>query len=99
MTPIKWDELLHQWSRQSWKPHYLFTGQEDFLIDQAVEEASRHWRGEHPDPLSLEHLDAETNSVHEILQAARTVPFFGGQRVLQIQNASQFTIKEQEEIA
>src|SRR5438132_11551485 len=98
MMPIKFDELLSRWSRQHWKPHYLFVGQEDFLIDQAVEEAMRHWRGEKPDALSLERLDAETNSVPEIIQAAQTVPFFGGQRVLRIQNASQFTIKAQEEI-
>jgi DNA polymerase-3 subunit delta len=98
-TPIKYDELTTQWSRQQWKPHYLFTGQEDFLIDQAVATACRHWLGDAPESLNLERLDAETQSVEDILQAAQTVPFFGGARVLRIQNVSQFTAKEQERIA
>ncbi len=97
-TPIKPDELWAQWSRKQWKPHYLFTGQEDFLIDQAVELACRHWLGEKPDALSLDRLDAETQTLEDILQAAQTVPFFGGARVLRIQNVSQLSSKEQEEI-
>ena len=51
--PIKYDELLAQWTHQQWKPHYLFTGGEDFLIDQAVEKATGHWLGEDSDALSL----------------------------------------------
>ena len=97
-TPIKSDDLFTQWSRNQWKPHYLFTGQEDFLIEEATGQALRHWLGETPDSLSLERLDAETQSVEEILQAAQTVPFFGGQRVVRIQNTSQFTAKEQEQL-
>src|SRR5882724_9929025 len=97
-APIKYDELLGQWSRDQWKPHYLFSGQEDFLIEQAVEGAKRHWLGEHPDSLSIDRLDAETHPIEEILQAAQTVPFFGGVRVLSIQNVSQWSAKEQEQI-
>src|SRR4029077_2826379 len=97
-TPIKPDELWAHWSRKQWKPHYLFTGQEDFLIDQAVALACRHWLGENPDALSLERLDAETHTPQDIIHAAQTVPFFGGARVLRIQNASQLSAKEQEEI-
>ncbi len=97
-TPIKPDELWAQWSRKEWRPHYLFSGQEDFLIDQAVELASRHWLGENPDALSADRLDAETCTLQDILQAAQTVPFFGGARVLVVQNASQLSPKEQEEL-
>ncbi len=96
---IKSDELFALWSRQQWKPHYLFTGQEDFLIEQAYEHARRHWLGETPEALSLERLDAETQSAAEIIQVAQTVTFFGGNRILRIQNASQFTAKEQESFA
>ena len=38
-APIKSDDLFAQWSRKQWKLHYLFTGQEDFSIDQASEQA------------------------------------------------------------
>ena len=97
--PIKYDELLAQWTRGQWKPHVLFCGQEDFLIDQAVEKAAAHWLGAHPDPMSFERLDAEAQTSEEILQAAQTAPFFGTTRLLCIRNASQFSAKEQEEWA
>jgi len=97
-APLKADELWAQWSRKQWKPHYLFTGQEDFLIDQAVELSLHHWLGEKPDLLNLERLDAETQSLEEITQAAQTMPFFGGHRVLRVQNASQLSVKEQEQL-
>ena len=97
-APIKSDELWAQWSRREWKPHYLFTGQEDFLIDQAFERALHHWLGDMPEPLSLDRLDAETQTLDQILQAAQTVPFFGGQRIVRVQNASQLPATEQERI-
>ena len=96
--PIKSDDLLAQWSRKLWRPHYLFAGQEDFLIDQAVERALQHWLGEAPDALSLDRLDAETQTLDDILQAVQTRPFFGGARVLRIQNACQLSADEQERL-
>jgi len=98
-APLKSDELFAQWSRKQWKPHYLFTGQEDFLIEQACDQALHHWLGEKPDALSIDRLDAETQSVDEIIQAAQTVPFFGGPRILRLNNVSQLTAKEQERLA
>jgi DNA polymerase-3 subunit delta len=98
-APIKSDELWGQWSRNIWKPHYLFAGQEEFLIDQAYENALHHWLGETPDSLSLDRLDTETQSLDEILQAARTIPFFGGPRLLLIKNIGQLSVAEQERVA
>src|SRR5262249_39848668 len=98
-APIKYDDLLAQWSRRDWRPHYLFTGQEDFLVEQAQKQAVAHWLGETPDPLNFERLDAESQSVEEIIQAAQTVPFFGSPRVLCIRHAAQWSAKEQEQIA
>ncbi len=99
VAPIKSDDLWSQWSRKLWKPHYLFTGQEDFLIDQAFDQALHHWLGEKPDTLSLDRLDAETHSIEDIIQAMQTMPFFGGPRLLRVQNTSQLSAKEQERIA
>ncbi len=98
-SPLKADDLWASWSRNQWKPHYLFTGQEDFLIDEAVQKAVRHWLGEKPDTMSIEKLDVELQSLDDIIQAAQTMPFFGGDRVLIIQNAGQLTSKEQEPLA
>ena len=98
-VPIKSDDLFSQWSRNIWKPHYLFAGQEEFLIDQAFDKSLHHWLGDTPDSLSLEKLDAESQSVDEILQAMQTMPFFGGQRLLLIKNASQLLAAEQKPVA
>jgi len=98
-APIKSDELWAQWSRKLWKPHYLFAGQEEFLIDQAFNKALHYWLGDSPDALSFDRLDAETQSPEDIIQAAQTVPFFGGPRVLLIKNASQLLAPEQEKVS
>src|SRR5262245_22919299 len=98
-TPIKPDDLWNHWSRKQWKAHYLFAGQEDFLIEQACDQALHHWLGPEPDSLHVDRLDTETHSVEQILEAAKTVPYFGGERVLCIQNASQWTVKEQDRVA
>jgi DNA polymerase-3 subunit delta len=95
-TLIKSDELWSQWSRRIWKAHYLFAGQEDFLIDQALEKAIRHWLGENREAMGLDRLDAETQPLEEIVQALQTAPFFGGQRVVLVKNISQFSANEQE---
>jgi DNA polymerase-3 subunit delta len=98
-APIKSDDLLSQWSRKLWKPHYLFAGQEDFLIEQAVHKALEHWLGENPDALNLDRFDIETQSPEDVMEAARTVSFFGGQRVLLIKNASQLPAADQKTLA
>lgn len=94
-APLKADDLWSAWSRNQWKPHYLFTGQEDFLIEQAMQKAIHHWLGDTPDSLSIDRLDADVHSLEEILQAAQTVPFFGGDRVLVARNISTLTAKQQ----
>jgi DNA polymerase-3 subunit delta len=98
-TPVKSDELWSQWSRKLWKPHYLFAGQEDFLIDQALEKALQHWLGDDREAMGLDRLDAETQPLEEIVQAAQTAPFFGGPRVVLVKNASQFSAKDQATLA
>jgi DNA polymerase III subunit delta len=97
--PITPDELQRSWRRKDWKPHYLFAGQEDLLIDEAFEQAVHHWLGDSPQTLSLDNLDAETHSAEEILEIAQTVPFFGGARVLRVQNAADLSAKDQEMLA
>ncbi len=98
-APIKADDLWGQWARQQWKAVYLFSGQEDFLIEAAIQKAIDHWLGGRPDPLQLDKLDAAIQPLEDILQAAHTVPFFGSRRVLVIHNVSQLSPKEQERLS
>jgi DNA polymerase-3 subunit delta len=95
-APIKSDELFQAWSRGQWKSVYLFAGQEDFLIDQALEEADRHWLGEDASGLNKDRFDAEKCSVSEILEACRTVPFMGKHKVIRVDNTAKWTPQDQE---
>lgn len=98
-SPIKADDLWTAWSRSQWKTVYLFAGQEDFLIDQAIQRATTHWLGNTPDPLSIDKLDAEEKTADDVLQAAQTVPFFGGKRLLILKNTSQLSPTDQKSLS
>ncbi len=93
--PIKSDELFSQWARHQWGSVYLFAGQEDFLIEQAYDQACRHWLGEDLS-LNRDRLDANAASIDEILEAIRTMPFLGSTKVVRIDNASKLSASDQE---
>ncbi len=99
-APIRSDELFSSWARNLWKPVYLFAGTEDFLIDQAVQQATRHWlTGDASGGLNLDRYDAQSHSAGEILQAAQTVPFLGNVRVVRVAHASAFSPTDQKILA
>lgn len=97
--PIKSDELFSAWSRNQWKPVYLFAGQEDFLIEQALRQATSHWLKDDSSGLNLDRFDAENHSPGEIIQAAQTVPFLGSIRVIRVDNANEFAAADQKMLA
>ncbi|MFA5974834.1 MAG: DNA polymerase III subunit delta [Elusimicrobiota bacterium] len=97
--PIKADELFQAWSRQHWQSLYLFAGQEDFLIEQAVHQAMAHWLQADDSGLNRDRFDADNHSAEEIIQVVQTVPFFATTRVIQIDNASRFSASDQERLA
>lgn len=98
-APIKSDELLGAWSRGQWHSLYLFTGQEDFLIEQAVLKACSQWLKDDSSGLNRDRFDGETHSISEIASALRTAPFLSASRVVQIDHISSFSAKEQTELA
>jgi len=97
--PIKSDELFASWSRNQWKSVYLFAGQEDFLIEQAVQQAGSHWLAGDSSGLNWDRLDGNEHGADEILEACRTAPFLGKARVISVQNAFRLSAQDQELLA
>src|ERR1700728_2216451 len=97
--PIKADELFTSWSRNQWKRMYVFAGQEDFLIEQALRQATSHWLAGDTSGLNLDRLDGDKHSADEILAACRTAPFLGQARVVRIEIAFRLSAPDQEQLA
>ncbi len=73
--PIKADDLFTAWSRGQFQKIYLFTGQEDFLIEEAMKRLTARVLTDDPSGMNRDRLDAEDHSAGEILQTAQTMPF------------------------
>jgi DNA polymerase-3 subunit delta len=97
--PVKSDDLFAAWSRGQWSRHYLFAGQEDFLIEQALRQAEEHLLKDDDAKLNRDRFDGEEHSVGEILQTCQTLPFLSSHRLVRIDHASAFGAAEQRELA
>src|SRR5688572_24897997 len=95
---IKVEELFAAWAKGQYQPVYLFSGTEDFLIEEATARLLAHRLPEDPST-NRDRLDAEDASVGEILQAAQTMPFLGSHRVVEVRNTSRLTSDEQKQLA
>lgn len=98
-APIKADELFTAWSRSTWRSVYLFAGQEDFLIEQAVVQAASHWLKDDPSGMNRDRFDGDTHEAEEILEGLRTVPFLASTRLVQITNAHELSAAGQRLLA
>jgi DNA polymerase-3 subunit delta len=99
MNPIKADELFTAWSRGHFRPVYLFTGQEDFLIEEAVQKLTAREFPSGDADINRDRLDAEKASGGEILQACQTVPFAGLCRLVEVRNVSRLSNEDQKILA
>src|SRR5436190_4612813 len=97
--PVKYDELPSAWSKDQWKPFYVFAGGEDFLMDEAADRAVRHWLTEDAAELNLDKLDASEHEVSSIIEACRTVPFLSDSRVVRVDHAEELAAKDQDRLA
>jgi len=96
---LKWDDLSRLWSQGKWGNIYLFAGQEDFLIEQALHQAQDHWLKDDHSGLNLERFDAEKDKAGAVIQSLQTLPFLAAARVIRIDQASDFLADEQKQIA
>lgn len=88
---LKWDELSRLWQRNEWHPVYLFAGQEDFLIEVALQRLRSQWLSGDDSRLNDDRLDAEEHAPGEILALAQTVPFLAERRLIQVDDAASFS--------
>ncbi len=98
-VPVKSDELFAAWAKGQFKPVYLFTGQEDFLIVEAVQRANAHRLSAESLDINRDRLDADDVSAGEIIQASQTVPFAAPYRVVEVRNTHRLTSDEQKILA
>jgi DNA polymerase-3 subunit delta len=98
-SPIKSDELFAAWAKGQFKSVYLFTGAEDFLIEEALLRLTAQRLPEGRQDTNLDRLDAEKASVDDILQAAQTMPFAGPFRFVEVANTAKLSADEQKQIA
>src|SRR5260221_12692740 len=98
MTPIKADDLLAAWSRGQFKSVYLFTGSEDFLIEECLHRLVDR-KLQPGDTTNHERLDAEDLSAGEILQTCQTMPFGGDCRLVEVRNVGRLSSDEQKVMA
>jgi DNA polymerase-3 subunit delta len=97
---IKWDDLSRLWQQGKWAHVYLFAGQEDFLIEQALARLMTQWLADDTsEGLNRDRFDANTHKPSQILDAAQTMPFLSPTRVIQVDQAADFTAEEQKQLA
>ena len=97
---LKWDDLSRLWQKGEWSSVYLFAGQEDFLIEQALTRLMTQWLADDTSGgLNKDRFDADTHTPAQILDAAQTMPFLSPTRVIQVDNAAEFKADEQRDLA
>ena len=97
--PSKADDLFANWSKNQWKSVYLFSGMEDFLIQDATERYAAHWLSGPDAGLNHDRLDGEDHSLTDILNACQTVPFLNDHRVVEVRNTCKINAKDQERLS
>ncbi|MCS7173967.1 MAG: DNA polymerase III subunit delta [Armatimonadetes bacterium] len=77
----------------------VLVGEEEWLVEEAVEEAVRRHLPPEVRSLNLDQLDAQETPIEEILVRADTLPFFGGCRVVVVRNVDRLPAPAQERLA
>lgn len=98
-TLLRAEDLDAAWSRQEWKRVYLFAGPETFLMDEALQKIAVAKGADAAGSIDHDRLDGESASTESILETCRTVPFAGGVRLVEVQNASRLSPDSQKRLA
>src|SRR5258708_36682708 len=97
--PAKSDDLFAGWFKNQWKSIYLFSGTEDFLIQDATEKFAQHWLSGPDASLNHDRLDGEDLSITDLMNACQTVPFLSDHRVVEVRNTAKIPAKSQQDLA
>jgi DNA polymerase-3 subunit delta len=74
-------------------PVYFFTGEQTFLIEQAIDRLRKHILTKNPD-LNYLLFHGDTTSAHDIMSLAETYPMFGDKRLILLKNADKLSTNE-----
>lgn len=75
------------------RPVYFFTGDQIFLIEQAIDKLKSQLMIDNPD-LNHEIFHGDTASADDIISLAETYPMFGSKRLILLKNAERLSAKD-----
>lgn len=96
MPYIKPQELYAQWRGRTYKPVYLFAGEETYLQEKAWQALEKKLG---VDSLNTEIFYASENIVSDISLAVQTLPFMAERRLLVVKDADRLKSTDQEKLA
>ena len=91
---LGYQEFLGHLDRGSFSPIYLLTGDEDFLVQAALDQLIRAALDPAAKDFNFSVMDGETASADAILTAAQSLPAFAPRRLVVIKNAEQIPAVE-----
>lgn len=98
-TDLKLDQLSRLWAEGTFHPIYLFAGADTVQKDEAVVLLKKHFLGGDPSGLGLDKFDGETDSGADIINAAQTMAFLGGRRLVLVRRAHELGAAELNRLA
>src|SRR5262245_9474247 len=96
---IKPEDLFADLSKGQLKTIYLFSGAEDFLLEQALQQFTTRNLADDPTGTNKDRLDADELSAQQILDACLTIPFAAAQRLVIVRNTGRLSAEDQKFLA
>lgn len=91
---LSYHDFVHAMDRGTVAPVYLFTGEEEFLIQDALERLVRAVVDPATKDFNHTVLDGESSSAETILTAVESLPAFAERRLVTLKNAEQIPAAE-----
>jgi len=96
---LSYQDFLHALERGTVAPVYLFTGEEEFLIQAAMDRLVRAVVDPATRDFNYNVLDGESSSADDILTAVESLPAFAERRLVVLKNADQLPAGEATRLA
>lgn len=86
-------ELNHQIEERNFAPVYLFTGEEDYMIEFYTNRISKELFEGQDAMMNLDTFDHETKDIQGVLDSMETLPFFAPKRIVVLKHMGLFESK------
>src|SRR3972149_4711357 len=90
---INYTELYKRFSRNEISPVYIFSGNQAYLMDEAISELKKITVGASSD-FNFSLFYSDSNSAREIVETAKTYPMLSRMRLVVVKNADRFSDSE-----